>query len=216
MKKVSVRFVILCILALLVGASALAVGVRVSNLKTQNADVEVKTLTSETGDPIFSITMKNAESGKPYTVLIRSGAEEDKPSGGDKGNLVYMDVVEAKDGVLSVNKAYPKEMTNGTYRVFISDYGKKAIRQAATFEVNNGGEKPDTTVKLGDVNGDDSIDVMDAIAILDHAAEIPGKDLSSKMNVADINKDDSIDVMDAIIVLDHAAEIYDLQEKYGV
>lgn len=206
MKKVSVRFVILCILALLVGASALAVGVSVSNLKTQNADVEVKTLTSETGDPIFSITMKNAESGKPYTVLIRSGAEEDKPSGGDKGNLVYMDVVEAKDGVLSVSKAYPKEMTNGTYRVFISDYGKKAIRQAATFEVNNGGEKPDTTLELGDVDGKDGIEPVDALMALQIAAHLI-EWTDEQYTAADVDCTGEVEPVDAMLILQKSAHL---------
>ena len=210
MRKFSVRFAILCILVVLIGVTALAVSGRVSNLQNQDANVvEVKLNPGNSGeDPTFSITRKNAENGKLYTVLIRSGAENEKPSGGEDGNLVYMDMVEAQNGVVSVTKAYPKEMTAGTYRVFMSDYGKNAITQVATFDVGNGGgtENPDDA-KLGDVNGDKKIDMDDALAILRHIAKVPGWDLSDKLSVADVSKNQKIDMDDALAILRHIAKV---------
>ena len=177
MRKFSVRFTILCILALLVGVTALAVSGTVSPPVNQDANaVEVKLNDGEA--PTFTITRKNAQKGKLYTVLIRSGAENDKPSGGENGNLVYMDIVEATrdDGTLEITKAYPKEMSAGTYRVFMSEYGTaNKIQQVATFNVD--GANPDGT-KLGDVNGDKDINMDDALAILRHIAKVPGWNLS--------------------------------------
>ena len=161
MRKFSVRCAILCILVLLIGVTALAISGSVSNLKNQDANVvEVKLNSGNSGeDPTFSITRKNAEDGKLYTVLIRSGTEDENPSGGDNGNLVYMDIVEATNGVVSVTKAYPKEMTAGTYRVFMSDYGKNAITQVATFEVGDEPKENPDNVKLGFVVDQSNTDI---------------------------------------------------------
>ena len=216
MRKFSVRFAILCILVLLIGVTALAISGRVSNLSNQDANVVEVTLNPGNSgeDPTFTIIRKNAEKGKLYTVLIRSGAENAEPSGGDNGNLVYMDMVEAtQDGDLRVTKAYPKEMSEGTYRVFVSDYGKNAVAQVATFEV--GGTENPTDVKLGDVNGDGKVDIKDALALLRHDAGIEGYDLSNKASVADINHDNKIDIKDALIALRHDAGILDIEEVYG-
>ena len=212
MRKFSTRFVILCILALLVGVTALAVSGTVSNLSNQDANaVEVKLNDGEA--PTFTITRKNAQKGKLYTVLIRSGAENDRPSGGENGNLVYMDIVEATrdDGTLEITKAYPKAMSAGTYRVFMSDYGTNKIQQVATFNVD--GANPDG--KLGDVNGDGKVDIKDALALLRHDAGIEGYDLSNKASVADINHDNKIDIKDALIALRHDAGILNIEEVYG-
>ena len=70
MRKFSIRFTLLCILALIVCVAAWAVSVGVSNLKEQDTNVEVKTVTSDSGDPMFQITRKNAENGKLYLVVI--------------------------------------------------------------------------------------------------------------------------------------------------
>lgn len=153
MRKFSVRFAILCILALLVGVTALAVSGTVSQPVNQDANaVEVKLNDGEA--PTFTITRKNAQKGKLYTVLIRSGAENDKPSGGENGNLVYMDIVEATrdDGTLEITKAYPKAMSAGTYRVFMSEYGTaNKIQQVATFQVS--GDPNPTNSRSGDFDG---------------------------------------------------------------
>lgn len=213
MRKFSVRFAILCILVLLIGVTALAISGSVSNLKNQDANVvEVKLNSGNSGeDPTFSITRKNAEDGKLYTVLIRSGAEDENPSGGDDGNLVYMDIVEATNGVVSVTKAYPKEMTTGTYRVFMSDYAKNAVTQVATFEVGNpnpggGTENPDD-VKLGDVNGDEDITPHDASLALQIYTHILTSYTTEQYTAADVNRDGDVTPHDASLILQKYAHV---------
>jgi len=197
-RKFSVRFVILCILVLLVGVTALAVSGTVSNLVSKDANVTVTQNPGNAGEaPSFTITRKNAVKDKLYTVLIRSGAENDKPTGsqnGQGGNLVYMDIVKAeKDGELIINKAYPKEMSAGTYRVFMSEYGNtNAIQQVATFEVE--GTNSGNTAKPGDVTGDNKRDIDDITALIKQVAN--RATLEEVGAVSDVDGDTKITVDD--------------------
>ena len=208
MKKVSARFVILCVLALLIGATALAIGGSVSNLKKQDTNVEVETFTTEEGEPAFRITRSNAEDGKLYTVLIRSGAEDEAPSGGENGNMVYMDMVKAQNGVVSISKAYPKTMTNGTYRVFMSDYQKGELKQVATFEINGsiGTDNP-ANAKLGDVNGDKDITPHDASLALQIYTHILTSYTNEQYTAADVNQDGDVTPHDASLILQKYAHV---------
>ncbi|MBR4546330.1 MAG: hypothetical protein IKO14_10255 [Oscillibacter sp.] len=209
MRKFSVRFTILCILALLVGVTALAVSGTVSNLSNQDANaVEVKLNDGEA--PTFTITRKNAQKGKLYTVLIRSGAENDKPSGGENGNLVYMDIVEATrdDGTLEITKAYPKEMSAGTYRVFMSEYGTaNKIQQVATFQVS-GNSNPDN-VKLGfvvDQSNDDITgnDVLYALYI-SVGKTVNGQEWTDVQRAAaNVDGDDNVTGNDVLWILERS------------
>lgn len=207
MKKFSTRFSILCVLALLVGVTALAVSGTVGNLSNRDANV-VEVKLNEGEAPTFTITRKNAEKGKLYTVLIRSGAENDKPSGGENGNLVYMDIVEATrdDGTLEITKAYPKAMSAGTYRVFMSEYGTtNAIQQVATFNVD-GSPNPDN-VKPGDVNGDKDITPHDASLALQIYAHILTSYTSEQYTAADVNRDGDVTPHDASLILQKYAHV---------
>ena len=212
MRKFSVRFAILCILALLVGATALAVSVSVSKPINKDANVVEVTLNPGTSgeDPTFSIIRKNADNGKLYTVLIRSGAEGDNPSGGDNGNLVYMDVVEAENGRVSVTKAYPKAMTPGTYRVYVSDYGKNAIAQAATFEVGNSSNETNNsdgkTLELGDVDGQHGIEPVDALMALQIAAHLI-EWTDEQYTAADVDCSGDVEPVDAMLILQKSAHL---------
>ena len=205
-QKFSIRFTLLCILVLLACVGAWAVSVGVSNLKQQDTNVEVETFTSSSGDPMFSITRTNAENGKLYLVVIRSGGEAENPS---QDNVVYMDMVKAEGDTLNISKVYPKSMDVGSYRVYMSDYAQGELKQVATFEYVS------DSLKLGDVDGNGIIDMDDAIAIMRHVVKLPGWDLSDKANVADIDHNSSIDMDDAIIVMRHVVKLLNIEEVYG-
>ena len=207
MRKFSIRVTFLCILALIVCAAAWAVSVGVSNLKEQDANVKVETITSSSGDPMFQITRTNAEKDKLYLVVIRSGGEADVPT---TDNVVYMDMVKAEGNNLNVSNVYPKSMDQGTYRVYMSDYEQGELKQVATFEY-----AASNPPKLGDVDGNGVIDMDDAIAIMRHVVKLSGWDLSNKANVADINHSGNIDMDDAIIVMRHVVKLLNIEEVYG-
>ena len=207
MRKFSIRVTFLCILALIVCAAAWAVSVGVSNLKEQDANVKVETITSSSGDPMFQITRTNAEKDKLYLVVIRSGGEADAPT---TDNVVYMDMVKAEGNNLNVSNVYPKSMEPGTYRVYMSDYDQGELKQVATFEY-----AASNPPKLGDVDGNGVIDMDDAIAIMRHVVKLSGWDLSNKANVADINHSGNIDMDDAIIVMRHVVKLLNIEEVYG-
>ena len=55
---------------------------------------------------------------------------------------------------------------------------------------------------LGDVNGDDRMDLTDAIMIVNHS--LNNTPSNFKMKVADVNGDGNIDLTDAIIVVNRS------------
>ena len=67
-------------------------------------------------------------------------------------------------------------------------------------------------VRFGDVNDDESIDVLDAIAVQKYAAE--KSELSAEqLYAADVNNDNNVDVLDAIDIQKYSAEIIDHFKK---
>ena len=66
---------------------------------------------------------------------------------------------------------------------------------------NPGGFIPEVEVKgiLGDVNGDQSVDVMDALMLINLYISDRTKDVDN--SVGDVNKDESVDVMDALEII---------------
>lgn len=66
----------------------------------------------------------------------------------------------------------------------------------------------DTEIVTGDVNGDDSIDANDALAVLKFVAKMV--QLTEKeQERADVNKDESVDANDALLILKYVAKMID-------
>lgn len=129
------------------------------------------------------------ESGKQYLLLVLSG--EGAPT---EGNIAYIDQAAAgADGSISFN-AYPSALTSGTYRVYIVG-GSRAFSAgpAATFQV-------DQKYKTGDANGNGTVEIDDALAILNHIvkrAELQG----ANRLAADVVPDGAITIDDALKIL---------------
>lgn len=66
-------------------------------------------------------------------------------------------------------------------------------------------------VLLGDVNNDNIIDAVDALAVLKHAAKLEILE-GSALDAADVNADEIIDAYDALLILQHAAHIISITE----
>ena len=129
------------------------------------------------------------ESGKQYLLLVLSG--ESAPT---EDNIAYIDQAAAgADGSISFN-AYPSALTTGTYRVYIVG-GSRAFSAgpAATFQV-------DQKYKTGDANGNGTVEIDDALAILNHIvkrAELQG----ANRLAADVVPDGEITIDDALKIL---------------
>ena len=96
------------------------------------------------------------------------------------------------DGTYSVSFKLPREWFLGTYNVYVSTfYAHAQAYTSTTFEV----------VLIGDINGDDEVNILDAILLAKAYPSAPG-DPNWNPN-ADLNESGNVDVLDAILLAKH-------------
>ena len=173
-----------------------------------NTDVTLKPNTEATTDTVdgteytdyyanavkFGVTASGLEADQQYLLLVLKGdASGTAPSVPTADNIAYIDQMAATDTGVTF-AAYPKEMTKGTYYVYLVGGGTAfADSQVASFEY-------DQKFTLGDVNDDGSIDSVDAMKILQSWV---GKiTLTETQKLAgDVNSDKAVDSVDAMKIL---------------
>lgn len=185
--------------------SLTVLAVAVTSISTFAADAEIQTETdpeyegkvtlAAEGAEKVNVTYSEAESGKEYLIMVQSD-NSDVPT---EGNLVYIDQKTA-DGTAFI--VYPKEMKDGTtYHVYLSSNATRGIttrQKVGTFEYTSG---IGTTIN-GDINGDGSTDISDALMILNHIVGNTTLE-GDKFSAADIVKDGTIDINDALKLLNY-------------
>ena len=194
MKKFGIRLPVLCALILLVGMTALATVV--SNIKgptLTDAGAQNNVTITKPNDPnapaVFTVKQTNAVEGKQYLVVVRKG-EADDPTA-DVASLFYMGMEKAENGEVSFS-AYPKEMGNGSYCVYMSTYGPDKLQKVATFDVEGSFNVEST--KLGDVDNDDERTIDDITQLIKLVAN--RATLEEAGSVADLDGDNEITVDD--------------------
>mgnify|MGYP000419351895 CR=1 FL=1 len=143
---------------------------------------------------------KLAENQQYLLLVLKGGADGSAPGVPTADNIAYIDQMAAQNGSVSFT-AYPKELTKGTYYVYLVGAGKTfAESKVATFQC-------DQRYTLGDVNEDGVINTLDALAILQNAAELKTLTDAQKL-AADVAKPfGMINTLDALRVLQYAAGI---------
>ena len=131
--------------------------------------------------------------GEQYSILMYQGDTLSVDS------ILYLNQItiteaEVTEGVIYFD-VYPTAMTKGTIKMASSaaDFGE-AITLATIQEY--------IPYVLGDVNEDQSIDILDSMDVLDHFVKnivLQG----AQWLAADVNLDESVDIMDAIGILDY-------------
>ena len=139
----------------------------------------------------FDVKAQNLTENQQYLLLVLKG--EGVPTA---ENIAYIDQAAAQNGSVSFT-AYPKELTKGTYHVYLVGGGTAfAQSQVASFEY-------DKKYTLGDVNEDDTINVLDAMDVIYHI--VGSKTLSETQklaaNVVRGGSDDAINVKDAMQII---------------
>ena len=139
----------------------------------------------------FDVKAENLTKDQQYLLLVLKG--EGVPTA---ENIAYIDQAAAQNGSVSFT-AYPKELTKGTYHVYLVGGGTAfAQSQVASFEY-------DKKYTLGDVNEDDTINVLDAMDVIYHI--VGSKTLSETQklaaNVVRGGSDDAINVKDAMQII---------------
>ena len=132
--------------------------------------------------------------GTQYVVFALSG-EKAVPT---KSNITYIDQDAASNGTISFN-LYPGSLSSGTYNVYLAAGGGNGLEKVAAFSYYQ-------AYTLGDVDGDQLININDAMAILNHLVEKDGCILTgSNYLAADINGDSTVNINDAMELLNFLA-----------
>ena len=131
MKKMFICCGVLCMALLLFCGTALA-AVEV----TPGDDASV-TVAKDAEEKVFKVTKTGVTDGQLYLVMIQKGDANAKPTA---ENLYYLNVDKASSATFTMD-AYPKDLDEGTYVVYLSDYansngGRKSV---ATLSVTSGG-----------------------------------------------------------------------------
>ena len=141
----------------------------------------------------FGVAANSLEDNQQYLLLVLKG--EGVPTA---ENIAYIDQAAAQNGSVSFT-AYPKELTKGTYHVYLVGAGKTFTEsKVATFQC-------DQRYTLGDVNGDTRITVTDALFALQISAGVGESWTDIQKMAADVNKDSNVTVTDALFILQYSA-----------
>ena len=141
----------------------------------------------------FDVKAENLTDDQQYLLLVLKG--EGVPTA---ENIAYIDQAAAQNGSVSFI-AYPKELTKGTYHVYLVGAGKTfAESKVATFQC-------DQRYTLGDVTEDGEILVNDAQLILNYLVE---KATLTPVQIlaADVTHDGEILVNDAQLILNYLVD----------
>lgn len=143
----------------------------------------------------FDVKAENLTENQQYLLMVlKGGADGSAPGVPTADNIAYIDQAAAQNGSVSFT-AYPKELTKGTYHVYLVGGGTafNAAEPDATFQY-------DKKYTLGDVNDDGKINAIDAVLIL--RAAIGKTELTDiQQKAADVNEDKSVNALDAVVVL---------------
>lgn len=150
----------------------------------------------------FEVKAEKLAENQQYLLLVLKGEGDKAPSVPTADNIAYIDQMAAQNGSVSF-AAYPKELTKGTYHVYLVGGGTafNAAEPDATFQY-------DKKYTLGDVDDNGVIDATDALLTLQHAAKLStlqGRDFLA----ADVDKNQVVDGTDALMILQRAAKLID-------
>ena len=143
----------------------------------------------------FDVKAENLTENQQYLLLVlKGGADGSAPGVPTAENIAYIDQAAAQNGSVSF-AAYPKELTKGTYHVYLVGGGTafNAAKPDATFQC-------DQKYILGDADSSGTVDVNDAVKILKC---IVGNDTFTDLQrlAADADKNGDVDVNDAVKIL---------------
>ena len=138
----------------------------------------------------FDVKAQNLTENQQYLLLVLKG--EGVPTA---ENIAYIDQAAAQNGSVSFT-AYPRELTKGTYHVYLVGAGKTfAESKVASF-------KCDQKYTLGDVDDDGHIRVNDAQITLNYI--VGNTELSEAQRLAaDVSRDGNVRVNDAQMILNY-------------
>lgn len=119
-----------------------------------------------------------------------------------ESNIVYID-----QGGSANFKVYPSRLKSGNYKIYITSSGNDENLGVGT-PVASFSYYEYIPYTLGDVNGDENIEVGDAVLVLQHVVEtivLTG----DRFLAADVTRDGALEVGDAVKILQYVVEAID-------
>lgn len=153
------------------------------------------TVAKDAEEKVFKVTKTGVTDGQLYLVMIQKGDASAKPTA---ENLYYLNVEKASSATFTMD-AYPKDLDEGTYVVYLSDYANSngGRKQVATLTVTSGGggENPGgetSEYQCGDVNHSggkpDNRDVRDLARYVGEWPDyLSGGSKAIDLSLADVN-----------------------------
>lgn len=130
------------------------------------------------------------DAGEQYAVFLLEGS--DVPT---QGSIKYIDQTEGSSVKFTV---YPYDLSEtGEYRLYVSSTST-GYKLVASFSVTDNWEEAPYT--LGDVNGDNAVNSVDALYVLQYNAYLIELNDTQK-KAADVNSDNAINSVDALLIL---------------
>ena len=144
-------------------------------------------------------------SGQMTVLLIAKGADSD---GITEDEILYINQAAANgNATFGEMGVLGGELADGEYTLKVGSDAEGFTLLSVDFKVST--TPAGREIQLGDCDGIKGIDVGDALAILDHIAEISVLS-GDNLKAADCDGITNIDVGDVLAVLDHIAEISSL------
>ena len=126
-----------------------------------------------------------------YSLVLLLAGDSKVPT---SSNIQYIDQLTVTNGTAKFTLK-PKALKEGTYYIFVSTTDE-ALKVVATFKY---GTKPERV--LGDVTGEGTINVSDALLALKIAVGSIESPTDAQKVAADVNLDGNVNVSDALLIL---------------
>ena len=174
-------------------------GTALAKVEVNAVDSAVKVAQKSANEAIFTVTKDSgAEAGQLYLIMIQQGDDASAAPKPTKENLYYLNV-EAAEGASVSMEAYPKDMSDGSYVVYLSDYANGgAAKGVATLVVSSGGETPVGGVK-GDLDNDEKRTVDDVMTLI--KIVVNNEDQSAFLSAADFDGDKLLTIDDVMTLI---------------
>lgn len=201
MRKSMTRVLLLALILALLCVGALAAGDKDTTDVTEITNGYAVTPLKENGDPAdqengvyvdvakFKLEYTATNAGEQLVMLLLNGTTP------TKDNIYYIDQQSytPTEGGKCTFTIYPKQLTSGTYRLMVASQTSKT---AATIVY-------DAAYVLGDVDGNQVVNVMDATKVLQAVAdsELLDRFTETQRLAADVDKNGVVNVLDATSIL---------------
>ena len=179
-------------LALLLSTLALAADANAEIVPVEDPSI---TLQFNANNLSMTLTKTGLTPGGMYLVLVLKGTDT-VPT---ESNILYINQATADEkGTVTFDNVYPSSLVDST--VYLSGTELAGLTKMGFIDLQ---------VMLGDVNGDNIIDVGDAIVLLRYIAGLESEIGAEALAAADVNGDNIIDVGDAMELLRNIAGLSD-------